>query len=104
MPNSSSDLTFGVHDVLVTADIVTKSVGPLLANGTSRYTYLGCYYDGGGRLLAKQYPNNDQNENGVCQTTCYNAGYTFAGTEYRKPPSTFHLLLLTFSRYPMLVW
>ena len=67
----------------ITANIVTRQVGPLLANGSSEYLYLGCYYDGGGRLLTKQF-NNATNENGWCTTTCFNAGYTFAGTEYRK--------------------
>jgi iron transport multicopper oxidase len=80
---NTDDLNFGIHDVQITANIRTKQVGPLLANGSAEYLYLGCYYDGGGRLLAKQYnPNN--NENGVCQQTRYNAGYIFAGTEYRE--------------------
>jgi iron transport multicopper oxidase len=72
-----SDVTFGVHDVAVQANIVTRQVGPLLANGSAEYLYLGC-----GRNLQKQY-NIASNENGVCQTTCFNAGYKFAGTEYR---------------------
>ncbi len=72
-----------MHEVAVTANIVTKQVGPLLANGSSEYVYLGCYYDGGGRLLAKQF-SIANNENGVCQQTCFNAGYEFAGTEYRE--------------------
>jgi iron transport multicopper oxidase len=78
---NTDDLNFGVHDVQVTANIRTRQVGPLLANGSAEYLYLGCYYDGGGRLLAKQF-NNANNENGACQTTCFNAGYKFAGTEY----------------------
>jgi iron transport multicopper oxidase len=79
----ASDVTFGVHDVVVQANIVTRQVGPLLANGSAEYLYLGCYSDGSGRQLQKQY-NIASNENGVCQTTCFNAGYKFAGTEYRK--------------------
>ncbi|KUJ23286.1 WSC-domain-containing protein [Mollisia scopiformis] len=78
---NTDDVTFGVHDVQVTANIVTRQVGPLLANGSSEYLYLGCYYDGGGRQLSKQY-NNATNENGWCQNTCFAAGYKFAGTEY----------------------
>lgn len=81
---NTNDLTFGVHDVKITANIVTRQVGPLLADGTSRYLYLGCYFDGGGRLLQKQYNNKDGNENGYCQATCLANGYKFAGTEYRK--------------------
>lgn len=98
-----SDVKFGVHDVQITANIVTRQVGPLMANGSSEYLYLGCYYDGGGRVLAKQF-NNATNENGWCQTTCFNAGYQFAGTEYRKYPShIYQMLQLTIARYPMLV-
>lgn len=74
---------FGVHDVAVTAQIVTRQIGPLLADGTARYKYLGCYYDGGGRQLSKQY-SNTTNDNAWCQTKCLSVGYIFAGTEYRK--------------------
>jgi iron transport multicopper oxidase len=76
-----SDVNFGVHDVAVQANIVTRQLGPLLANGSSEYAYLGCYYDGGGRQMQKQY-NFADNENGKCLTYCFNLGYMFAGTEY----------------------
>lgn len=80
---NTDDLNFGVHDVQITANIRTRQVRPLLANGSAEYLYLDCYFDGGGRLLSKQF-NSASNENGQCQTTCFNAGYMFAGTEYRK--------------------
>lgn len=90
---NTDDLTFGVHDVNITANIVTRQVGPLLSNGSAEYLYLGCYFDGSGRQLSKQY-NNATNENGWCQTQCMNNGYKFAGTEYHtecwcgnNPPS-----------------
>ncbi|TVY18072.1 WSC domain-containing protein [Lachnellula arida] len=75
------DINFGVHDVAISANIVTRQVGPLLPNGTAEYSYLGCYYDGAGRQLVKQF-NNATNENGWCQATCFTSGYIFAGTEY----------------------
>lgn len=100
---NTDDLNFGVHDVQVTANIRTKQVGPLLANGSAEYLYLGCYFDGGGRLLAKQY-NPANNENGVCQQTCYNAGYKFAGTEYRNYPIRRPIAALKDYRFAMLVW
>ncbi|TVY32992.1 WSC domain-containing protein [Lachnellula subtilissima] len=75
------DVSFGVHDVAISANIVTRQLGPLLPNGTAEYSYLGCYYDGAGRQLVKQF-NNATNENGWCQATCFKAGYIFAGTEY----------------------
>ncbi|KAH7336040.1 hypothetical protein BKA65DRAFT_431390, partial [Rhexocercosporidium sp. MPI-PUGE-AT-0058] len=78
---NTDDVTFGVHDVAITANIVTQQVGPLLANGSSQYTYLGCYWDGGGRLFSKAQ-SSAQNENGWCQRQCLAGGYRFAGTEY----------------------
>jgi iron transport multicopper oxidase len=84
----SSDVTFGIHDVAISANIVTKQTGPLLPNGTAKYAYLGCYFDGGGRQLSKQF-SYPMNENGLCQTNCFQSGYIFAGTEYRKSMKLF---------------
>ncbi|CAG8961012.1 hypothetical protein HYFRA_00002552 [Hymenoscyphus fraxineus] len=80
---NTDDLNFGVHDVQISANIVTNQTGPLLQNGSAQYLYLGCYNDGNGRQLQKQFSSPD-NENGQCQITCFKAGYIFAGTEYRK--------------------
>ena len=91
---NTDDLNFGVHDVAVTAVIRSTMVGPTLTNGTTQFAYLGCYYDGNGRQLSKQYNLGSTNENGICQKTCLAAGYAFAGTEYHtecwcgnKPPA-----------------
>lgn len=80
---NTNDLTFGVHDVNVTANIVTRQVGPLMPDGTARFLYLGCYLDQT-RQLQKEYNNATANENGWCQSNCLANGYKFAGTEYRK--------------------
>jgi iron transport multicopper oxidase len=80
---NTNDLTFGVHDVSVTANMVTRQVGPLMPDGTARFLYLGCYSDQT-RQLQKNYNNNTGNENGWCQANCLANGYMFAGTEYRK--------------------
>jgi iron transport multicopper oxidase len=78
---------FGVHDIAISATITTPQIGVLLANGTARYQYLGCYFDGQGRNLATQlsYSEAQQaaNENGQCQKDCSAAGFIFAGTEYK---------------------
>lgn len=79
---NTDDLTFGVHDVEIKATIVSRQIGPTYPNGTAQYDYLGCYLDGSGRNLQKQYNLGTSNDNGKCQTQCQNAGYTFAGTEY----------------------
>ncbi|KAK9366097.1 WSC domain-containing protein [Lipomyces kononenkoae] len=90
---NTNDLTFGVHDVQITANIVTRQVGPLLSNGSAQYLYLGCYLDTSGRQLQQEY-SNTTNDNGWCQSKCLAGGYTFAGTEYstecwcgNNPPS-----------------
>ncbi|KAH8684343.1 hypothetical protein BGZ60DRAFT_547896 [Tricladium varicosporioides] len=76
-----NDVTFGVHNVQVTANIITQQVGPLLSNGSAEYLYLGCYIDGSGRQLQSKF-TSATNENGQCQSTCFSKGYRFAGTEY----------------------
>jgi iron transport multicopper oxidase len=42
---NTNDVEFGAREVKISAVIYTPQVGPLLTNGTSRYRYLGCYYD-----------------------------------------------------------
>jgi iron transport multicopper oxidase len=74
---------FGVHDVLIMVSITRRQIGPLLADGTARYKYLGCYQDVG-RILPKAFNGGQSNDNAYCQTTCLANGYIFAGTEYRK--------------------
>ncbi|KAI4261331.1 MAG: hypothetical protein L6R42_003465 [Xanthoria sp. 1 TBL-2021] len=81
---NTDDLTFGVHEVEIKATIVSRQIGPTYANGTSQYTYLGCYSDLAPRQLEKLYDLNTLNENGVCQEKCQGLGYRFAGTEYRR--------------------
>ncbi|KAL9597005.1 MAG: hypothetical protein Q9219_005431 [cf. Caloplaca sp. 3 TL-2023] len=60
---NTDDLTFGVHHVEVKATIVSRQLGPTYANGTARYTYLGCYSDLNPRQLQKQYNLGGKNEN-----------------------------------------
>lgn len=79
---NTDDLSFGVHEVQVSATIVSRQLGPTNPDGTRRYQYLGCYADGSGRLLQKSYNLGSSNENGLCQQTCLQNGYRFAGTEY----------------------
>lgn len=74
---------FGVHTVSISATIQAPQIGPLMPDGSARFSYLGCYYDGAGRQLVNQiYSNTVTNENALCQSTCFAAGYAFAGTEY----------------------
>ena len=91
---NTDDLTFGVHEVQIKAIIISRQVGPSNPDGSPKYRYLGCYADGQGRQLAKNYNLGTQNENGACQRQCLSQGYRFAGTEYHvecwcgnNPPS-----------------
>ncbi|KAH0556915.1 hypothetical protein GP486_005298 [Trichoglossum hirsutum] len=92
---NTDDINFGVHEVPISASIVTRQIGPLTNDGISQYQYLGCYFDGNGRQLQKQFNLGNSNENGICQQTCLSNGYRFAGTEYHvecwcgsTPPSS----------------
>ncbi|KAL8776247.1 MAG: hypothetical protein Q9213_008342 [Squamulea squamosa] len=62
---NTDDLTFGVHEVQIKGTIVSRQLGPTYANGTSIYTYLGCYLDVTPRQLQKLYDLNTLNENGA---------------------------------------
>ncbi|KAL8887519.1 MAG: hypothetical protein Q9215_004914 [Flavoplaca cf. flavocitrina] len=81
---NTDDLTFGVHEVEIKGTIISRQVGPIYANGTAKYTYLGCYLDVAPRQLEKLYDLNTLNENGICQEKCSGLGYRFAGTEYHR--------------------
>ncbi|KAI4123034.1 MAG: hypothetical protein LQ338_005480 [Usnochroma carphineum] len=92
---NTDDLTFGVHDVQIKATIISRQLGPAYANGTARYSYLGCYSDINPRQLQNSFDLGTSNENGICQTRCQGLGYRFAGTEYHtqcwcgnNPPSS----------------
>ncbi|KAJ9158479.1 WSC-domain-containing protein [Coniochaeta hoffmannii] len=80
---------FGVHDVETDATIVTRQIGPVLANGTAKYQWVGCFKDTSslGRNLQNQVNTAAQqanNTNEQCQTLCQAAGYSLAATQYQK--------------------
>lgn len=70
----------------MTGVVHDKQVGPLKADGSARYLYLGCYKDGtAGRILPKAvYTDTTTNENGKCLTASLAGGYIFAGTQYAQ--------------------
>lgn len=78
---NTADLSFGVHEVQVRANIVSRKLGPTKADGSSIFQYLGCYYDGQGRNLQKIFNLGAANDNDACQKQCYANKYRFAGTE-----------------------
>ncbi|EOO00796.1 putative wsc domain-containing protein [Phaeoacremonium minimum UCRPA7] len=87
LSNLDRSQPFGVHEVQTDVTIVSAQIGPLLANGTARYQWVGCFADTNGRNLQTQINTAAQqttNSNDQCQTLCMNAGYAIAGTEYSK--------------------
>ncbi|KAL8769545.1 MAG: hypothetical protein Q9209_004476 [Squamulea sp. 1 TL-2023] len=84
---NTNDLTFEVHEVHIRATIVSRQLGPRSTNGTTKYTYLGCYSDVAPRQLQKLYDLNTLNENDICQEKCQGLGYRFAGTQYHRQVS-----------------
>jgi hypothetical protein len=80
---NTDDLTFGVHVLNFTGSVVSAKTGPIKADGSSLFKYLGCYQDyvNNVRLEPKQYVNTN-NTNGLCQTQAQTYGAVFAGTEY----------------------
>lgn len=79
---NTDDLNFGVHEVKISANIVSRRLGPTNADGSPIFQYLGCYYDGQGRNLLKLFNLGAANDNDACQRQCYLNNYRFAGTEY----------------------
>lgn len=79
---NTDDLNFGVHEVKISANIVSRRLGPTNADGSPIFQYLGCYYDGQGRNLLKLFNLGAANDNDACQKQCYANNYGFAGTEY----------------------
>lgn len=78
-----NDLSFGVHDVVFTGTALSKQVGPLMADGTARYRYLGCYKDGlNGRIFSKNTNLGDSATVGGCAQTGVSNNFIFAGTQY----------------------
>ncbi|KAI9864385.1 MAG: hypothetical protein M1813_003305 [Trichoglossum hirsutum] len=82
---NTGDPTFGKQFIQFTCNAVAEQVGPLYPNGSAEYRYLGCYKENNpGRQLQNQIYGSQSNENGRCTQACFDAGYTFAGTQYHS--------------------
>ncbi|WRT68154.1 uncharacterized protein IL334_005129 [Kwoniella shivajii] len=79
------DPTFGKQHIQFACNAISEQSAPLLANGTSRYRYKGCYKENNpGRQLKTQIYASDANTNEMCVQACSGAGYAFAGTQYLR--------------------
>lgn len=79
------DPNFGKQFINFTCNAVAEQVGPLFANSSATYRYVGCYKENNpGRQLATQLYGTADNTNDKCIASCAALGYTFAGTEYQR--------------------
>jgi WSC domain len=84
---NTGDPTFGKQIIKFLCHAVAEQVGPLRANGTGQYRYIGCYKENNpGRQLQTQLYGSDLNTNGKCQTDCAAAAqnWIFVGTQYHR--------------------
>lgn len=80
---NTNDPTLGKQDLIFDCNAIAQQVGPLQANGTAQYGYLGCYRDlTPGRQLADQPYGDNNNTNGRCINSCKASNWKFAGTTY----------------------
>ncbi|KAL9029704.1 MAG: hypothetical protein Q9196_002082, partial [Gyalolechia fulgens] len=105
---NTDDNNFGVHEVKITATVVSRKVGPTNSTGQPVYNYLGCYHEvkPGGRLLVYQAYADGQSTLDRCQTACNKGNYVFSGTEYQTecycgntPPSNLYKADQIFCNY-----
>lgn len=83
--NTNTGDDSGKQTIVFSCNAVSEQLGPLLANGSAQFPYIGCFKENNpGRQLAVQVDASDDNENDRCITACYNRGYVFAGTQYRR--------------------
>lgn len=87
--NATTGADSGIHVIELDTRIVPRQIGPLLDNGLARYQYVGCFHDTSslGRNLPQQLNNAAQqltNTQQQCQGLAFEAGYIFAGVQYRR--------------------
>jgi hypothetical protein len=78
-----NDLLFGVHILNFTGTLISPQVGPLFANGSAQFKYLGCFEDSTNKRIESKVQTSPNNTNGLCQNNALASGYPFAGTEYQ---------------------
>ncbi|KAK2042793.1 WSC domain-containing protein [Colletotrichum somersetense] len=79
----------GLHNIVFEGTVVTKQVGPLLANGTARYQWVGCFQDTGnlGRNLQNSVNTAEQQKTNTlqqCQALCLARGFILSGVQYHQ--------------------
>lgn len=83
--NTNTGDDSGKQVIEFVCNAVSEQVGPVFANGTAQYGYLGCFKeDNPGRQLSVQVYASAENNNGRCLTACHDRNYIFAGTQYHS--------------------
>lgn len=93
---NTDDLDFGVRDIQLIGSAVSDQRGPLLANGTAQYRYLGCFNQNTHPIVPRtvQLIDGGSMENGMCQKFCYGKGYIYATTNYFRECKIFNFCFL----------
>ncbi|KAF2664428.1 Pyrrolo-quinoline quinone [Microthyrium microscopicum] len=83
---NTADPLLGKQFIQFNCNAVTEQIGPLLANGTAQFQYVGCYRENtpGRQLSTNIYTDAKNNTNEKCIAACSAAGWIFAGTQYRQ--------------------
>ncbi|KAG8989253.1 hypothetical protein FRB94_008042 [Tulasnella sp. JGI-2019a] len=80
---TTSKSTTSTTTTKATTSTSTKATSTTTATGSAGTAYVGCYTDSGTtRTLNGTYTTSSAMTNPLCESTCYAAGYTYAGTEY----------------------
>ncbi|KAL8832686.1 MAG: hypothetical protein Q9170_004784 [Blastenia crenularia] len=81
---NTGDPNFGKQQIQFACNAVSEQVGPLAANGSAVYRYVGCYKenDPGRQLKVQIYGNDPDMTNDKCITGCAAQGYALAASEY----------------------
>jgi len=86
---NTADVDLGKQTMNFRCTAVAEQVGPLFANGSARYGYVGCYRENNpGRQLAYQAYGDARNTIDRCVNLCANAGWTLAATQYQQVSCT----------------
>ncbi|KAF3163669.1 hypothetical protein TWF788_001520 [Orbilia oligospora] len=85
-----NDPSFGKQTFQFECNAISQQFGPLTNSTTGLFRYVGCAKENNPnrqlqtQLWSRDYKNANPNDNQACITACYNAGWTFAGTQYHS--------------------
>ncbi|KAI4717875.1 WSC-domain-containing protein [Aureobasidium sp. EXF-10727] len=82
---NTGDPNMGKQIIQFVCNAAAEQVGPLLANGTAQYGYVGCFKENNpGRQLSVNPLTSKNMTNEMCLTKCASLGYLFSATQYMQ--------------------